>query len=255
MRGLLIKDFYCLKKQLINYLFVIVGVIVVSILFVLSYNFGNIHAQFTRLIDSGESSEAGVTMIASSALLLLMLIPIACTGDITNLITDDEKASFNKIASALPVSIGRRVASRFLAGYLFIVIGAAVDLVMSIVISSLTGIISLGKFCGVIISFASIMMMYSSLFLLLAYALGKGKTAYAGAAPLLAGVVAYGRIHFDRLRAFLMDNDDDALMEIYQRTTEFMFCRSYLLLLAAIIISVGAYAAAVFIAKKKRGVA
>lgn len=255
MRGLLIKDFYCLKKQLINYLFVIAGVIVVSILFVLSYNFGNIHAQFTRLIDSGESSEAGVTMIASSALLLLMLIPIACTGDITNLITDDEKASFYKVASALPVSIGRRVACRFIAGYLFIVIGVAVDLVMSIVISSLTGIISLEKFCGIIISFASIMMLYSSLFLLLAYVLGKGKTAYAGAAPLLAGVVAYGWIHFDRLRAFLMDNDDDALMEIYQRTTGFMFYRWYLLLFAAIIISAGAYAAAVFIAKKKRGVA
>lgn len=254
MKGLLIKDFYCLKKQLINYLFVIVGVIVVSILFVLSYNFGNIHAQFTQLIDSGESSEAGVTMIAGNALLLCMLIPIACTGDITNLITDDEKASFYKVASALPISIGRRVASRFIAGYLFIAIGVAVDLVMSIVISSLTGIISLGKFCGVIISFASIMMLYVSLFLLLVYVLGKGKTTYAGVAPILAGVGLYGWANFDRLRAFLMDNDDAALMEIYQRTTGFMYYRSYLLLLAAVVVSFAAYTAAIWIAKRKRGV-
>ncbi len=255
MKGLLIKDFFCLKKQLINYLFVIVGVIVVSILFVLSYNFGNIHAQFTQLIDSGESTEAGVTMIASNVLLLFMLIPIACTGDITNLITDDEKASFYKVASALPVSVSIRVASRFLAGYLFIAIGVVVDVIMSMVISSLTGIISLEKFCGVVISFASIMILYVSLFLLLVYVLGKGKTTYAGVIPLLAGVIVYGWVHFDRLRAFLMDNNDDALMEIYQRTTGFMFYRSYLLLLAAVVVSFAAYTAAVWIAKRKRGVA
>lgn len=255
MKGLLIKDFFCLKKQLINYLFVIVGVIVVSILFVLSYNFGNIHAQFQGLIASGQSSEAGVTTIVSIALLLFMLIPIACTGDITNLITDDEKASFYKVASALPVSVGRRVACRFIAGYLFIAAGVAVDLLMSIVLSVLTGVIPFAKFCGVIISFASVMMMYVSLFLLLAYLLGKGKTTYANVIPLLAGVAIYGGVHYDRLRAFLMDSDDHALMEIYQRTTDFMFHRSYLLLTAAIVLSAGAYAAAVWIAKRKRGVA
>lgn len=255
MKGLLIKDFYCLKKQLINYGFVIVGVIVISILFVLSYTFGNIHAQFVELVNSGESTETGVTMIASNALLLFMLIPIACTGDITNLITDDEKASFYKVASALPIPVSKRVACRFIAGYLFIAIGVAVDWIMSVVISSLTGIISLGKFCGVIISFASLMMMYVSLFLLLVYVLGKGKTAYASVIPLLAGVVLYGRANYDRLIAFLTDSDGNALMELYQRTTEFIFYKSYLLLIAALIISVGAYLAAVSIAKRKRGVA
>lgn len=255
MKGLLIKDFYCLKKQLINYGFVIVGVIVISLLFVLSYTFGNIHAQFVELVNSGESTETGVTMIASNALLLFMLIPIACTGDITNLITDDEKASFYKVASALPIPVSKRVACRFIAGYLFIAIGVAVDWIMSVVISSLTGIISLGKFCGVIISFASLMMMYVSLFLLLVYVLGKGKTAYASVIPLLAGVVLYGRANYDRLIAFLTDSDGNALMELYQRTTEFIFYKSYLLLIAALIISVGAYLAAVSIAKRKRGVA
>ncbi len=255
MKGLLIKDFFCLKKQLINYGFVIVGVIVVSVLFVLSYNFGNIHAQFMELIDSGESSETGVTMIASIALLLFMLIPIACTGDITNLVTDDERASFYHVASVLPISINKRVASRFLAGYLFIAIGVAVDLLMSIVISSLTGVVSFTKFCGVIISFASLMMIYVSLFLLLVYVLGKGKTSYASVTPMLTGVVLYGWANFDRLRAFLIDSDDNAFMEVFQRTTEFMFFKSYLLLIAAVIISAGAYLLAVGIAKRKRGVA
>lgn len=255
MKGLLIKDFFCLKKQLINYGFIIVGVIVISIMFVLSYNFGNIHAGFTQMIDSGEAAEADITLIASNALLLFMLIPIACTGDITNLITDDENASFYKVASMLPVSISKRVACRFIAGYLFIAIGVAVDFMMTIILSSLTSVISFGKFCGVIISFASVMMMYISLFILFVYLLGKGKTTYANIIPLLMGIAVYVCAHFNRLREFLTGVDDNALFDLYKQTTEFIFHKSYILLLAAVIISGGAYFTAVHIAERKRGVA
>lgn len=255
MKGLLIKDFFCLKKQLINYGFIIVGVIVISVMFVLSYNFGNIHAGFMEMVDSGQNTGESITMIASNAMLLFMLIPIACTGDITNLIIEDEKASFYKVASALPVSVSRRVACRFMAGYLFIVLGAAVDLILSVILSSLTDVISLEKYCGVIITFASVMMMYISLFILFTYILGKGRTTYANIIPLLAGVVIYVFTNFNRLKAFLTDTDDNALMDLYNRTTDFMFHRSHLLLTAAIIISGGAYFTAVCIAKRKRGVA
>ncbi len=255
MKGLLIKDFFCLKKQLINYGFIIVGVIVISVMFVLSYNFGNIHAGFTEMVDSGQNTGESITIIASNAMLLFMLIPIACTGDITNLVMEDEKASFYKVASALPVSVGRRVACRFMAGYLFIVLGAAVDLILSVILSSLTDVISLEKYCGVIITFASVMMVYISLFILFTYILGKGKTIYANILPLLIGLLVCICVSFNKIKAFLTDTDDNALMDLYNRTTDFMFHRSYLLLTAAIIISGGAYFTAVCIAKRKRGVA
>lgn len=255
MKGLLIKDFFCLKKQLINYGFIIAGVIVISIMFVLSYNFGNIHTGFMEMVDSGQNDAESITMIASNALLLLMLIPIACTGDITNLVTDDENASFYKVASALPVSVGRRVACRFIAGYLFIFMGAAVDLTLSMILSSLTDIISFGKFCGVIITFTSVMMMYISLFILFTYILGKGKTTYANILPLLIGLLICICACFNEIKAFLTDSDDHALMDLYNKATGFMFHRSYLLLIAAVIISGGAYFTAVYIAKRKRGVA
>lgn len=255
MKGLLIKDFFCLKKQLINYGFIIAGVIVISVMFVLSYNFGNIHAGFTEMVDSGQNTGESITIIASNAMLLFMLIPIACTGDITNLVIEDEKASFYKVASALPVSVGRRVACRFMAGYLFIVLGAAVDLILSVILSSLTDVISLEKYCGVIITFASVMMVYISLFILFTYILGKGKTIYANILPLLIGLLVCICVSFNKIKAFLTDTDDNALMDLYNRTTDFMFYRSYILLIAAIIISGSAYFAAVYIAKRKRGVA
>ena len=255
MRGLLIKDFFCLKKQLINYVFIIVGVIVISVLYVLSYNYGNLHVAMIEMVNSGQGTQADVTQIASAALLFSMLIPIACTGDITNLITADENASFYKVASALPVSIGKRVACRFITGYLFIAIGVAVDFIMTIVLSSLTDIISFGKFCGVIVSFASIMLMYISLFILFVYLLDKGSTVYANLIPLFIGVVIYVAVNFERLKAFLLGSDESALSDLYNQATGFMFHQSYILFIAAVIVSGGAYFAAVNIAGRKRGVA
>lgn len=122
MRGLLIKDFFCMKKQLVNYGFIIVGVIVISIMFVLSYNFGNIHAGFAQIMESDQNNEIDVMRIAGSAMLMFMLIPIACTADLSNLFTEDENASFYKVAASFPVSIGKRVACRFIEVYLFIVV-------------------------------------------------------------------------------------------------------------------------------------
>lgn len=255
MRGLLIKDFFCLKKQLVNYGFVIVGVIVISVMFVLSYNFGNIHAGFTQIVESGQNTEAVIIQMARGAMLMFMLIPIACTADLSNLFTDDENASFYKVAASFPVSISKRVACRFITGYLFIAIGVAVDLIMTVVLSSLTDIISLGKFCGVIVTFASLMLMYISLFILLAYFLGNGKITYANVIPLLIGAAIYITVNFDKLRDFITGANDSALWELYDQATEFIFHKSYILLLAAILVSGGSYFAAVHIAVRKRGVA
>ena len=78
MKGLLIKDFFCLKKQLVNYGFIIVGVIVISIMFVLSYNFGNVRAGFTEMIGSSQAAEADINMIAGNALLLFIKWLLRC---------------------------------------------------------------------------------------------------------------------------------------------------------------------------------
>lgn len=255
MKGLLIKDFYCLKKQLINYGFTIVGVIVISIMFVLSYNFGNIHEGFTQITESGQYTDTVVVQIASGTMLLFILLPIACTADLSNLFTDDENASFYKVAAAFPVSISKRVACRFIAAYLFIAIGVAVDLILTVILSSLTDIISFGKFFGAVITFASLMLIHISMFILLAYLLGNGKITYANVIPLLIGASIYIFANFDKLKDFITGVNDRALSELYDQATEFIFHRSYILLIAAILVSGGTYFAAVHIAARKRGVA
>ena len=42
MKGLIIKDIMCLKKQLTVFIYVIIGVVVISVMYVLSAKFGNL---------------------------------------------------------------------------------------------------------------------------------------------------------------------------------------------------------------------
>ncbi|MBD5522296.1 MAG: hypothetical protein HDR03_13920 [Lachnospiraceae bacterium] len=255
MRGLLIKDFFCLKKQLINYGFIIVGVIVISVMFILSYNFGNVHAGFVEIMESEQNNETDVMLIARSAMLIFMLMPLACMADVVNLFTDDEKASFYNVAASFPLSIGKRVACRFITGYLFIAIGVAIDIIMTVILSFMTDIISLGMFCNVIISFASLMLMYISICIFSAYLLGNKGTTYIAVIPLLIGVVVYVAANFAKLNDFITGVNDGALLELYEQATEFIFHKSYILFIAAIIISGVSYLAAVYIAGRKREVA
>lgn len=255
MKGLLIKDFFCLKKQLVNYGFIIVGVIVISVMFILSYNFGNIHDGFAQIMESEQNNETYVMRIARSAMLTFMLMPLACTADVLNLFTDDKKASFYNVAASFPLSIGKRVACRFITGYLFIAIGVAVDVLQTFILSFMTDIISFGMFCNVIVSFASLILMYISIFIFLAYLLGNEKTTYVAVIPILIGVAVYITANFGKLKDFITGVDDGALIELYDQATEFIFHKSYILFIAAVIISGASYLAAVYTAGKKREVA
>lgn len=255
MKGLLIKDLYCLKKQLTTYCFVIVGVVVLSILFVLSYRFGNIHAGLAGMVASGKCSETDVSGIASIALLLFMMLPIACTGDIFSLFQEDENASFYKVASSFPVSVSRRVLVRYIIGLLFIGVGTGIDFLLTIVLASLTDIVSFGEFMGMIISFASVMVMYISLLILLMHLLGKGRGIYANIIPVLFGIGVLVGINFDRLKKFFMSEDDAALQGLYQDMRTFITCKSSHMLAAAVVILLGSYILSVIVEKRKRGVA
>lgn len=255
MKGLIIKDFFCLKKQLINYGFILVGVVAIAVMFVLSYKFGNIHAGMTSMVAEGEVNDSQIVTIASMALLLFMLIPIACTGDITILFTDDANASFYKVASSLPVTTNQRVASRFITGFLFIGIGVVVDLLMTVVISGITDIISFSNFCGLILSFASLMTIYISLVIALMYLFGNAAATYANIVPIIMFVMVGIAANWGKLRAVLVSDGDEAIFDFYNDFMDFVYHKYYVLIIAAVIIAAGSYLASVFIADKKKEVA
>ena len=102
MKGLILKDIMCLKNQLKTFIFVLFGVIVTSILFVLSARFGNLAQAGREMLRTEQASDIDVKNLATVALVLFMLLPIATVGDTANVFQADGKAGFYRVAGAFP---------------------------------------------------------------------------------------------------------------------------------------------------------
>ena len=74
MKGLILKDVMCLKKQLTVFCHVIVGVIIVSLLYVLSARFGNLAEAGREMMRTDDMSHTDVRNIGTLALVLFSKI-------------------------------------------------------------------------------------------------------------------------------------------------------------------------------------
>ena len=192
MKGLIIKDIMCLKKQLTTFAYIIAGVVVISILYVLSSRFGNLAKAGVALLDENNNmSQVDVKNLGSMVLVMFMLIPIVSVGDMLNVFIADGKAGFFKVSASLPISMSKRMFSRFLTIYALCGIGAVVDIILALVLSALTDIMGFGSFLGIIISCASILSIYSALVIFYCVILGYGKEQYAQVFSLLSIILAF----------------------------------------------------------------
>lgn len=105
MKGLIIKDIMCLKKQLTTFVYVMVGVIVLSVMYVLSARYGNIALAGQEMLKGNDLTAIDVQNLGTEVLVLFMLLPIALVGNMANVFAADGKAGFYKISGALPVSL------------------------------------------------------------------------------------------------------------------------------------------------------
>ena len=67
MKGLILKDLLCLRKQLTNFCFVMAGVLIASIMYVLSARFGNM-AKVGQEMLNGNATQVDVRNIGSVGL-------------------------------------------------------------------------------------------------------------------------------------------------------------------------------------------
>lgn len=258
MKGLVIKDIMCLKKQLTTFAFVIVGVVVISILYVLSTRFGNLSDMGEELLDANNNmTQIDVKNLGSMVLVLFMLIPIVCVGDMLNVFIEDGKAGFSKVSSSLPVSLKMRMMARFLTIYALAGLGVAVDTILALVLCTLTDIMSFGSFLGVIISSASFLSIYSALVILYCVILGYGKEQFAQVFSLLTIIVFFVIVKFNSIKyvfVHIMVDEQGFDSATFWKPLDYFRERGFMFLIIAISVSILSYLLSLYLADRKRGV-
>ncbi|MBP5554109.1 MAG: ABC-2 transporter permease [Lachnospiraceae bacterium] len=258
MKGLIIKDIMCLKKQLTTFVYVISGVVVISILYVLSSRFGNLAEVGKVLLDENNNmTQVDVKNLGSMVLIMSMLIPIVSVGDMVNVFIADGKAGFFKVSASLPVSMKKRMLSRFLTIYALFAIGAAVDIVLAMVLSSLTDIMGFGSFLGIIVSSASLLSIYSAFLILYCVILGYGKEQYAQYFSLLTIALSFVIIKFKSVKFVIIHVLGDGVgfdSSVFWKPLDYFRQKGYVFLLIALFVSVFSYCLSLYFAERKRGV-
>lgn len=256
MRGLVIKDLLCLKKRILLFAYTVAGVLVLSVMFVLSARFGNIAAANQEMMLENSLSDIDIKNISTTALILFMLIPIATVGDVTAIFRMDGKAGFSNVSSILPLPVNKRVMAKFLTVFLLFGIGVAVDVAISFVLSILTDIISFADFFGIIISAASLMSIYGALVIFFCFLFGYGKEDYAilvsGAAILITAMLA--NIKKIKLIFTSVSAGDSDSVDYITDFMNFIMHKYFILLGIAVLVIAVSYFASVEIVRKKGGV-
>lgn len=261
MKGLIIKDLMCLKKQLTVFVYVLVGVLIVSVMYVLSARYGNIARAGAEMLVENDMSEIDVKNLSSMALVFFMLLPIAVIGDMANVFEADGKAGFNKVAGAFPVPLRTRLLSRYITICALFSLGVLIDILIALVLSTLTDLISLSDFLGIIVSAASVMSIYSALVIFFCLVFGYGKEQYAQISSL--GTMALSLILLQwksvkRILTVITESNPAAAESIDSSfiwgALDFIKEKAWILFLIAATVSILSYGASLLVAERKRGV-
>ncbi|MCH5271176.1 MAG: ABC-2 transporter permease [Lachnospiraceae bacterium] len=261
MKGLIIKDLMCLKKQLTVFVYVLVGVLIVSVMYVLSARYGNIARAGAEMLVENDMSEIDVKNLSSMALVFFMLLPIAVIGDMANVFEADGKAGFNKVAGAFPVPLRTRLLSRYITICALFSLGVLIDILIALVLSTLTDLISLSDFLGIIVSAASVMSIYSALVIFFCLVFGYGKEQYAQICSLGTMVLSLILLQWKsvkRILTVITESNPVAAESIDSSfiwgALDFIKEKAWILFLIAATVSILSYGASLLVAERKRGV-
>lgn len=242
MKGLIIKDLMCMKKQLVLFSYVTFSVIVLSIMFVLSAKYGNIHEGMQFTIEQNQVDEGNVVNMYTMAMMFFMVLPAACICDPTAILREDNKAGFADFAAALPVPVNKRILAKYISSFWLFVINGIFTVILSYVLSKLTDMITFGDFLNMELFLTGIMVMLAALTIMINILMGKGKEIFAS---IISALIIAVVLVIPLVNAAI--NDSQAILRFPRE-------HGYWVLLIAVGLVVVSYYVSVFTAQKKRGV-
>lgn len=175
MKGLLFKDYLCLRKGMKNLILVSLGILIMGIMFVLSSQYGNLAVAKEAMVQDTTMSEADVFIgnhIIEMAIYIMLIIPVAFVSNVTACFKEDAQVGFGKPLNSMPLTMWEIAGSRYLVCLLIAVVSMGASTVSAFFISVVSGLYDFSKLLGVILTAGAGFLIYMSLVLLLLYVFG-----------------------------------------------------------------------------------
>ena len=147
MKGLILKDIYCLRTRIMTYALTLVAALVIGILISLSSEYGNMRLD-VMMGDAATVSEddlAAHKVMLGGATFLAILLPLGVGFDGIMTFHMDEKANFGDVLRTMPVKPVEIVLARFSTAYGFLLTGYVSSALIALLISPVVEVFTLGE--------------------------------------------------------------------------------------------------------------
>lgn len=185
MTGLIQKDLYCLRRGLKTFILVSIGVIVISVLFILSARYGNVAKGIEEMKTENNMGEEEFYAFYQGFIWCVLALPMSFLGIIAECFKEDKKAGFSRPLLCLPLSEGKIVGSRYISSLLLAGISLADSLLAGFFVSLVSDVFPLSKMIGYILCLNGALLIYTGLQMFLTYAFGAEKADIIQCAPLI----------------------------------------------------------------------
>lgn len=252
MKGLLLKDYYCMKSNLFSFLCLIIGVVVIGVMFAISIQHGNMADVVKDLTEEqGMSIELGYDLFRAGVWLILML-PMAYVGNVIDCFKADMSASFGKSLFSMPMKASQIVGARYLACLLYAGISFLGSLLAALCVSGATKYYPLSELLMVCATFGALFIIYLSIVMMLLYLLGTRHADNIMSAPLFL-VVGVGIVYAMLKMENMGGAEEDAFFaNIWENIKDLLIQYTGILCVIAVASLVVCFVVSVKIVEKRR---
>lgn len=179
-----------MRKILMTFFFVTAGVILLSVLLIISARYGNIAAAIEEMKEENGMGEEAFFYFFQIPIWLTLFIPMAFLSMIVECFKEDRKAGFARTMLCLPLTDAQIVGSRYLSCLLYTILGLAGSFVAAFFVSLASDVFHLQKLMGYIFCFSGGLLVYMSFVMFMIYFLGAEKADLIQCVPFLLLLVA-----------------------------------------------------------------
>ncbi len=219
MRGLILKDYYCMRKSLVMIALVSAGIIFLAFMFTLSTKYGNV----ARMIAEPGAAETENEMMTEEefyafyryVIWIVLFIPMAFMANVTDCFREDKRAGFSKVLFSLPMREYHFAGARYISCLLYGLVGITASCIAAAGVCAASDRLVLTELLSVVFTFAGVMLIFVSLVMPLVYVFGAERADLIQAAVFFAGAAGLfgGCYYFEGDKLAMARATEDESME------------------------------------------
>ncbi|MGN0374414.1 MAG: ABC-2 transporter permease [Butyrivibrio sp.] len=190
MKGLIYKDFLCLRNNLKANIAVTAGVIALAVMFVISSRCGNMADIINNMNGEDSMSKDLFLRVSRMAICIVLLIPMAFAGNVVDCFKEDKRAGFYNTLLGMPVNNKEIIGARYLSLLLYTFTGFICSLIAALSICLASDEYIFGEMVSVVLTFGGVLVIYMSIIMPLLYLFGTDRADIIYSAPIVIIIIA-----------------------------------------------------------------